>query len=155
MGNLRLERPAPEHKARYEAMMDEWAIRRHSDQEEGSISYEHWLRRVREDRETRQDLYFLMKEERILGAISIRYQCAAVDGHCGYGIRPSERRKGYATAMLALALPLMRAYGIHPIYISCAKDNIGSAKTILNNGGKWIEEVLDEGEQVSIYQIDG
>lgn len=57
--------------------------------------------------------------------------------------------------MLALALPLMRVYGIHPIYISCAKDNVGSAKTILNNGGKWIEEVLDEGERVNIYQIDG
>ena len=165
MQNLRLERPELIHKARYEAMMDEWesfggrlnpgALRRYSHKENRKVPYERWLQWVLEYRDTKQDLYFLMKEERILGAISIRYQCAAVDGHCGYGIRPSERRKGYATAMLALALPIMRTYGIHPIWISCAKENIGSAKTILNNGGKWIEEVVDEGELVSIYQIDG
>jgi len=78
------------------------------------------------------------------------------DGHSGYGIRPSERRKGYASAMLALALPFVKEYGINPVVISCDKDNIGSAKTVLKNGGQLMEEVVetDTGKVVQIYHIE-
>lgn len=109
---------------------------------------------MEEDRKTTQDLFFLMKENLLLGAISIRYKGDAIDGHSGFGIRPSERNKGYATKMLSLALPIMRDYGINPLILSCAKDNIGSAKTIQNNGGKFIQEIIDDNEIVSIYHIN-
>lgn len=94
-----------------------------------------------------------MKENSLLGAISIRYKGDAVDGHSGFGIRPTERNKGYATKMLSLALPIIKNYGINPLILSCAKDNTYSAKTIQNNGGKFIQEVDDDGEIVSIYHI--
>ena len=150
MEGLRLERPTPGHKARYEAMMEEWegyggrlnpgAIRRYSPKRQQNVSYEEWLGWVEDGLKAGQDLYFLMEGEALLGAISIRYrkkaQDTGTDGNSGYGIRPSMRRRGYAAKMLALALPLMREYGLNPVCITCDKDNIASAKTILHNGGK-------------------
>ncbi len=163
MEQLRLVQPAAKHKSRYEEMMDEWenfggrinpgAIRRYSKKLGRNVSYEYWLGWMEEDRKETQSLYFLMQGERILGAISLRYRSMGIDGHIGFGIRPSERKKGYATRMLELALPLMREYGQNPVIISCAKDNVGSAKTILKNGGMLIEEVDDEGELTQVYQI--
>ena len=165
MSGLKLVRPSLEHKFMYEAMMDEWeafggrlnpgALRRYSNVRQGNVTYEEWLEWVKEDRETIQDLYFFMDDRMLLGAISIRYKCAGIDGHSGFGIRPSERNKGYASRMLSLALPIMKDYGISPAVLSCAKTNIGSAKTILNNGGRFIEEVMEEdtGEIIQIYQI--
>lgn len=169
MEKLTLVRPAPEHKARYEAMMDEWedyggrlnpgALRRYSHSRQEKVSYEEWLGWTEDDRKAGQDLYFLMEGEALLGAISIRYkkraQDTGTDGNSGYGIRPSMRQKGYAAKMLALALPLMQAYGLNPAAITCDKENIASAKTILKNGGRLIKEELDEetGKLVQIYYI--
>jgi predicted acetyltransferase len=65
-------------------------------------------------------------------------------GHIGYGIRPSERRKGYASRILALAVLKAREMNIQEILVTCSKDNTGSAKTILNNGGiLWKEHLVD------------
>lgn len=170
MEQLKLVRPSSIHKSEYESMMDEWeryggrlnpgALRRYSSKRQKNVSYEEWLGWIEEDRQAGQDLYFLMKGNRILGGISIRFMKTArdvgTDGHSGYGIRPSERRRGYASVMLALALPLMKEYGINPVVISCDKDNIGSAKTIMKNGGRLMEEVVeaDTGNVVQIYHID-
>lgn len=66
-----------------------------------------------------------------------------IGGHIGYGIRPSERRKGYATVLLNLALIKARELGIQRALVTCDRDNIGSAKTIMNNGG-----VLDSEDEV-------
>lgn len=164
MSGLKLIRPSLDHKRQYEDMMDEWeafggrlnpgALRRYSNVRQANVTYEEWLEWVKEDRDTIQDLYFFMDDDMLLGAISIRYKCADIDGHSGFGIRPSERNKGYATKMLSLALPIMRDYGINPVVISCAKDNTGSAKTIRNNGGKYIRDAVDDGgEIVQIYHI--
>ena len=170
MEELRLVRPSEEHKSQYEAMMDEWeafggrlnpgALRRYSNKRQKNVSYEEWLEWIEEDKNTIQDLYFLTKDNHIIGAISIRFkrtlQDVGTDGHTGYGIRPSERRKGYAAIMLSLALPIMKEYGINPVVIACAKENVGSAKTIIKNGGKLMNEVIDpdNGELVQIYYID-
>ena len=164
MEQLRLVQPTMEHKARFEEMMDEWeafggrinpgAMRRYNKQLGRKISFEEWIAKMDADREEKQSFYFLMQGDRILGATSLRYKSAGINGHIAYGVRPSERRKGYATKMLAMALPLMREYGENPVVISCAKDNLGSAKTIQKNGGRLIEEVDDEGELTQIYHID-
>lgn len=164
MDILRLIRPSLEHKQQYEAMMDEWeefggrlnpgALRRYSHTRQKKVEYEEWLEWIGEDRKAGQELFFLTKGGHVLGAISIRHKCADIDGHSGFGIRPSERNKGYATKMLSLALPIMRDYGINPVIISCARDNLGSAKTIQNNGGKFVREADDDGEIVQIYHIN-
>lgn len=102
-------------------------------------------------------LYFLMDGERILGAIDIRHSLneylIGVGGHIGYGVRPSERRKGYASIMLSLALPIANELGLKKILITCNKSNTASEKTILKNGGILENEIEDGDEIVMRYWI--
>ena len=68
-------------------------------------------------------------------------------------MRPSERRKGYATAMIALALDECRKLGMEKVLMVCNKENTGSAKSIQNNGGVLENEINVEGETVQRYWI--
>ena len=105
-------------------------------------------------------VFFLLDEERnrLLGAVNIRHSLnehlLKVGGHIGDGIRPSERRKGYATEMIRLALLECKKLGIDRVLICCNSDNIGSKKSILNNGGVLENIVMDEGKPMERYWID-
>lgn len=68
-------------------------------------------------------------------------------------IRPSERKKGYAPAMIALALDECKKLGINKVLICCDKNNIGSAKTIIRNGGVLENEVEEDGHIEQRYWI--
>lgn len=61
--------------------------------------------------------------------------------HIGYSVRKDERRKGYATQMLSLALEECRKMHIMRVLITCNKLNIASARTIMNNGGVLEDEI--------------
>ncbi|MBQ9328106.1 MAG: GNAT family N-acetyltransferase [Solobacterium sp.] len=104
--------------------------------------------------------YFCLdtKRDRIVGAVNIRHylneQLLLDGGHIGDGIRPSERRKGYATKMIELALEKCRELNIHNVLMVCDKDNIGSAKSIQNNGGVLENEVMVDGTIVQRYWIN-
>ena len=74
-------------------------------------------------------------------------------GHIGDGIRPSERRKGYATQMIGLALEECKKLGIDRVLLVCDKDNIGSAKSIVNNGGVLENEFLEGNKLIQRYWI--
>ena len=178
MENLRLSKPLPAHKDEYERMMDEWeafggrlhpgALRRYSRRQGRNVPFEEWLQWIREDSAPQtcppgavpQQLYFLMDdEERILGAITLRPKLNAAlllsGGNLGLGIRPSERRKGYATRMIAMALPLLKEQGIRRALIACDRDNVASAGAILKNGGVLENEIAEEnGNIVQRYWID-
>ena len=65
-------------------------------------------------------------------------------GHCGYSVRPSERRKGYATMMLAHAKDFGKQRGIERILVTCNPDNTGSSRTIELNGGVLQDTVFNE-----------
>ncbi|MDD3127304.1 MAG: GNAT family N-acetyltransferase [Candidatus Izemoplasmatales bacterium] len=104
--------------------------------------------------------YFLVEDtkKRILGAIDIRFDLNEYlynyGGNIGYGIRPSERRKGYATKMLALALDVCRQSGLKKVLVTCDEDNIGSRRTIEKNGGVLENIVVCEGENVMRFWIN-
>lgn len=74
-----------------------------------------------------------------LGRITIRHRLTPsllnVGGHIGYDVRPSARRRGHATLMLAAALPVACGLGIDPVLITCDAGNVGSRKVIEANGG--------------------
>jgi predicted acetyltransferase len=74
-----------------------------------------------------------------LGRLAIRHRLTPrltnLGGHIGYDVKPSARRQGHATAMLAAALPLARARGIDPALVTCDESNAGSRRVIEANGG--------------------
>ena len=91
-----------------------------------------------------------MSTKRVVGMIDIRHDLNEYlhqfGRHIGYGVRPSERRKGYATRMLAEALKVTDKLGIKSVLVTCNEENIGSAKTIQHNGSR---------EDVSRTEEDG
>jgi len=83
---------------------------------------------------------FAFKGERILGRVSIRHALndllLRVGGHIGYVVVPEFRCQGHATAILRLALHFAHhKLGYDHVLVTCDDDNIGSIKTIENNGG--------------------
>lgn len=69
-------------------------------------------------------------------------------GHIGYSIRKSERQKGYATEMLALALKECEKLNLSKVLITCDKENVASAKTMINNGAV-LENEVSEGNRIT------
>jgi predicted acetyltransferase len=75
-----------------------------------------------------------------LGRLAIRHRLAPGalgerNGHIGYDVRPSARRRGHATAMLAAALPEAARLGLPRVLVTCDVDNEASRRTIERNGG--------------------
>lgn len=95
--------------------------------------------------------------DRIVGAVNVRHYLNAALlaywGSIGYGIRPDERRKGYASEALRMALDICREMNMERVMLSCNKDNAGSAKVITNNGGVLENEVELEGRILQRYWI--
>ena len=116
--------------------------------------YESWLEKITWNKTVATpdwvtgSVYFAIVDGKIIGTIAVRHylndSLLKSGGHIGYGIRPSERRKGYGTRMLALALEKCRELKIEKVLITCVKENIGSAKTILKNGGVLENEIAEE-----------
>ncbi|BEP28399.1 GNAT family N-acetyltransferase [Helicovermis profundi] len=77
--------------------------------------------------------------DRLVGMIDIRHRLndylLKCGGHIGYSVRKSERKKGFATEMLNLALKECTKLKIKKVLVTCDKNNIASVKTIINNGG--------------------
>lgn len=104
-------------------------------------------------------LFFLVNtEEKVLGAVHIRHELTEPllkrGGHIGYGVRPGERKKGYATEILKLSLNEARNLGINEVLITCDDDNPGSYKTIESNGGvRDSEDAEENGVLIRRYWI--
>ncbi len=97
-------------------------------------------------------------ETKLFGAIDIRHRLndylLAFGGHIGYGIVPSERRKGYAKVQLGLALPVAKSLGLARVLITCDDGNAGSARTIEALGGVLEDKRAENGALTRRYWID-
>ncbi|MBP5269642.1 MAG: GNAT family N-acetyltransferase [Clostridia bacterium] len=117
-----------------------WAIFR-NDYHDFDFYLENLEAKEEADGRVPDSVFFLLDTERdrLLGAVNIRHylneKLFREGGHIGDGIRPSERRKGYATEMIRLALIECRKLGIAKVLMTCDRDNIASAKSIVKNGG--------------------
>ncbi len=127
--------------------------------------YEGWLEKLENDRmcipnEERvpAETYYLVREEdnRIVGMINIRLvlnkRLQQSGGHIGYGIRPSERQKGYNKINLYLALKRCHELGIEEVYLDCDQDNKASYKTMEALGAIRIREYYSESEECNAYR---
>lgn len=83
-----------------------------------------------------------------MGAVNIRHRLTEklynAGRHIGYGIRPSERRKGYGTILLKLALLKAKDLGVEEVLLVCDYDNIGSKEIIISNGGITDSDYIEE-----------
>ena len=104
-----------------------------------------------------QFFYIRKSDNRLVGMIQVRHYLndylSKYAGHIGYSIRPSERRKGYATAMLNAVLPYCRKIGLHKILIACVDGNIGSERAILNNGGIYESTVYEADKNLRLKRF--
>ncbi len=94
----------------------------------------------------------------LVGILNIRHELndslIISGGHIGYGVRKKERQKGYATEMLRLALLKCKDFGIEKALVTCNVENIGSAKTIENNGGVLEDERINGKHRFKRFWID-
>ncbi|NUW33122.1 GNAT family N-acetyltransferase [Nonomuraea sp. SMC257] len=81
--------------------------------------------------------------DRFLGRMAVRHRLTPaleqLGGHIGYDVRPSARRRGHATAMLAAALPVARSLGLSQVLVMCDLTNTASRRVIEANGGRLID----------------
>ena len=106
--------------------------------------------------------YFLVRESdnKIVGMINIRTalnkRLSKFGGHIGYGIRPTERGKGYNKVNLYLGLKVCDEYGIETVFMDADLDNPASWKTMEALGGIRINEYYNEDIKriVVDYNID-
>ena len=138
--------------------------------DKGYINYEEWLKNneLKKLPETCPKnicpgyTYFLIREEddKIIGMINIRYNLnesmLMYAGHIGYGIRPTERQKGYSKINLYLGLLKSKEIGLEKVLLTATDNNPASYKTILSLGGILENKIHDNEEDVMLgrYWID-
>lgn len=129
-------------------------------------SYEEWLSAVTRntDPETVNenwvvtDTFFAVRQSdgRIIGIIDLRHtlnEFLKDLGNCGYSVRPSERKKGYATEMLRQLIWVAKEAEMNELHISVEKENMASVKVIQKNGGVYERSFSFEGETADIYKF--
>lgn len=129
-------------------------------------SYEEWLSYVTKNADPLTaapnwvvtDTFFAVRprDGEIIGIIDLRHTLNDFLkdlGHCGYSVRPSERKKGYATRMLKMLTEVAKAYGMSGLQLSVERGNIASVKVIKANGGRYERSFLFGGEAADVYQI--
>ena len=100
---------------------------------------------------TTQYIFVREDDNKVMGVAQIRHKfndyLEKYAGHIGYSVCPSERRKGYATQMLAGMLPMCRQLGILDVLVCCLVENEASRRTILKNGGVYESTVFEPRSQ--------
>ena len=150
--NLKLLEASIEHKDAYIDYISEWEdsgekIVPAASKRDG-MSYEDLLENWEENKSEEElekgfvpaSLYFLIDEnEKILGALHFRHrlneELLNLGGHIGYGVRSSERKRGFAGKMLGMALEMIEYKEYDRVLITCSDKNIASAKTIEKKWG--------------------
>ena len=101
--------------------------------------------------------FFALYNDKIVGIINARHELndylLNFGGHIGYSVRKSERRKGYAKAMLSYTVEFLFSLGLEKILITCDKNNIASKRTIESCGGILENEVIEETRTTLRYWI--
>lgn len=150
-------------------------VQEHFDHGENSISasvglqgmaFPEWVRAIHANASTgnaqwgRSLVYLCLEQDKLMGLLSIRYELpeelSQSIGDIGYGVRPTQRNKGYATAMLRHALSVCKENSMNSVLLGCYKENPASAAVIRKNGGVLIAESdnYSEGRISQYYQIE-
>ena len=129
-------------------------------------SYEEWLSSVTLNTNPKTvnenwvvtDTFFAIRnsDDKIIGIIDLRHtlnEFLKDLGNCGYSVRPSERKKGYATEMLYQLIHVAKEAEMKELHISVEKENTASKKVVQKNGGIYERSFSFENETADIYRI--
>lgn len=166
--NIKLVRLTSQYKKQLFDIMDEWASAGEkimptaiaiNDYHDFDYYMNHLCREKEINGIVPETTFFCLDLDRdiFVGAVTVRHYLTdrlLNAGLIGDGIRPSERRKGYGSAMIGLALLEAKKLGINKVLMCCDKRNIASAKSIMNNGGVLENEVEVNGIIKQRYWID-
>lgn len=153
MGELRLIRPSmqwkkqaldylEEHRAMGEFVIHGGALLE-------AMPYEDWLKQTLDNAKQETvhadwvlaDTFFVVDSttDTLIGMIDIRHELneflASYGGHIGYGVRPSQRKKGCGAVLLRMALQHAASLGLTQVMLACDEENAASRATILKCGG--------------------
>lgn len=104
--------------------------------------------------------YWLIEDGTMIGISRLRHELTptlrAHGGHVGFIVRPSRRRQGYGTRLLAVTLEKGKARGMDRVLITCDSDNMGSWKIIEKNGGVLEDEGVspESGKVIRRYWVE-
>lgn len=167
---MKLEYPEKKHEKDYLEMIQEFSESKEKPMpgavglKEGE-TYNDFLERTKNNVEGKNPrhtwhstLYFIIHDQwKIVGAVHIRHELndelRFEGGNIGYGIRPSERKKGYATIGLTLALEKCKELWLDKVLLTCNKENIWSVRTIVKNGWIWDSDYESEWIAKERYRI--
>lgn len=139
--------------------------------DKGYTDYDSWLTGIELEKdvkscpENRSPSYtfFLIRvcDNKIVGMTNLRHILTETllqhSGNIGYGIRPTERGKGYSKILLYLVLQKCKNLGLVRVLLSANDSNPPSWKTILSLGGvleNRIPNKYEKGEVLGRYWID-
>lgn len=104
-----------------------------------------------------QYLYIRAEDACVIGMINYRTsnnnQLLDYAGEIGFSIRPSERNKGYAKAMLSECIAKCYQRGIDCVRVTCNRSNEASRRAIKACGGVYAGNSIQD-ESVESYVIE-
>lgn len=168
MEKMALIEPTSDLTAEFRAMAAEWREAGEDKFKDAFGDFAQYVKSLQKQRETEglpadrvpgSTFWLVSAGRRVVGTSRLRHwlvpHLEKEGGHIGYDIRPSERRKGYGTTVLALTLGKARDLGLRSVIVTCDADNLGSVRIIEKNGGRSIGTAVSEctGKEVSRYQI--
>lgn len=107
----------------------------------------------------KSETFYLVEDNGyIIGAIDLRFDLTAEvlkhEGHLSFGVRPAERRKGYAFIMLKQSLNKLRLNRVNKALITTNRDNKAAKNTIKKIGGKLENSYEMKGNVIDRYWVE-